>query len=113
MQTTYTSFTTQSLAYIELETGNFDAFKDEISSIPPHDEAYPAMLIIQIGENKTDLIRWNIADNAEEKPDNRWFLITRLQRGILNTLTTSGSMPRQIRILRQMVSPMTVPFPPI
>lgn len=81
MQTTYTSFTTQSLAYIELETGNFDAFKDEISSIPPHDEAYPAMLIIQIGENKTDLIRWNIADNAEEKPDNRWVLNYPLTKG--------------------------------
>lgn len=81
MQTTYTSFTTQSLAYIELEWGNFDAFKDEVSSIPSHDEDYPAMLIMQIGKNKTDLIRWNIAANAEENPGNRWVLHYPLTRG--------------------------------
>lgn len=81
MQTDYTSFTTQSLAYIELEWGHFDAFRDKISSIPPHEENYPAMLIMEIGDNKTEIIRWNISDNKEEKSEKRWVLNYPLTKG--------------------------------
>lgn len=73
-QNQYTSFTTQGLAYIELEAGKSDAFKGGKATIPPRDEDYPMMLIMNVGQNDTTLERWNVTDNKEEKADKRWIL---------------------------------------
>lgn len=73
-QNQYTAFQTQSIAYIENEKGKFDAFKHGIASVPPRDEDYPMMLIMNVGEDKTEIHRWNITDNKEEKADRLWTL---------------------------------------
>lgn len=79
-QKNYTAFQTQSVAYIEQEKGKFDAFKDEISSIPPMEEAYPYEMVMRVGTDKTTIERWSILDKAEEKADARWTLAYPLQK---------------------------------
>ena len=79
-QRNYTAFQTQSVAYIEQEKGKFDAFKDEISSIPPMEEAYPYEMVMRVGTDKTTIERWSILDKAEEKADARWTLTYPLQK---------------------------------
>lgn len=71
-QNAYTALQTQSLAYIENETGKFDPFKGKIASVPPKDEDYPFMMIMEVGEDNTKIHRWNITDNKEEKADRLW-----------------------------------------
>lgn len=73
-QNQYTAFTTQSIAYIENEKGKFDAFKHGIASVPPRDEDYPMMLIMNVYQDKTEIHRWNITENKEEKADRLWTL---------------------------------------
>lgn len=79
-QKNYTAFQTQSVAYIEQEQGKFDAFKDEISSIPPREEDYPFEMIMRVGTDKTTIERWNIMDGVEEKQDARWTLTYPLEK---------------------------------
>lgn len=71
-QNAYTALQTQSLAYIENETGKFDPFKGKIASVPPRDEDYPFMLIMEVGQDNTKIHRWNITDNKEEKAHKLW-----------------------------------------
>ncbi|MGN0521058.1 MAG: metallophosphoesterase family protein [Eubacterium sp.] len=73
-QNNYTAFQTQSMAYIELESGKFDAFKEGMSTIPQGDSLYPYAMIMRVGEDKTTIERWNVYDKTEEKSDNRWTL---------------------------------------
>lgn len=73
-QYNYTAIQTQSLAYIEQEKGKFDAFKGELSSIPPKADDYPFAIIMKVGEDKTTVERWNVLDGKEEKADSRWSL---------------------------------------
>lgn len=84
-QNMVTSFTTQSLAYIDMETGMFNAFKgingegkfvkrSAYSTAPAKESEKPMCLIMNVGKENTVIERWNVLDKVEEKADNRWVL---------------------------------------
>lgn len=80
-QKNLTTFTTQSIAYVELEYGKFDAFKDGESIHPPYSDNYPMCLIMNVGEKNTTIERWNVVKNREEKDNMRWTLNYPLEKG--------------------------------
>lgn len=70
----FTAFTTQSMAYVELEEGKYAPEKGGYSSIPPMAATKPMALIMNVGDKSTVIERWNIVDKMEEKSDKRWNL---------------------------------------
>lgn len=73
-QKNYTAIQTQSLSYIELEKGKFDAFYNKESSIPQEAGDYPFLMIMKVNDSGAQIERWNINEHREEKADNRWTL---------------------------------------
>ncbi len=74
-QNHYTAFTTQALAYVNVNGSYyFDAFRGGKSILPPKDEDYPMMEIMNVDENGATIERWNVKENREEKADMRWTL---------------------------------------
>lgn len=90
----FTAFTTQSLAYIELEGGKFDAYQGKESGIPPRSEERPMGLIMNVGETKTVIERWNLLEKKEEKPGSRWTLTYPMARGNFQYLTDTRAVSR-------------------
>lgn len=88
-----TAFTTQSLAYIDMEPGMYDAFKGFdaktgefnpnhcYGTTPPRDTEKPMCLIMNVEDKQTTIERWNIMEKKEEKADRRWTLKYPLNRG--------------------------------
>lgn len=108
-QNQYTAFTTQSLAYIENEKGKFDAFKHGIASVPPRDEDYPMMLIMDVGTDKTEIHRWNITDNKEEKANMLWTLTYPLNK---DSFTYSLAQREAVNKAPSMAASKTVTYNP-
>lgn len=85
-QDKFTAFTTQSVAYIEMEGDKFDPFRtyDQgtnrfvttkgFISCPPNDKHVPMCLIMNVGQETTEIERWNVTLKKEEKADRRWTL---------------------------------------
>ncbi len=85
-QDKFTAFTTQSIAYLEMERDKFDAFRAYDAetnaystlkgyiSCPPEDTHVPMCLIMDVGQEKTEIARWNVLEKREEKADARWTL---------------------------------------
>ena len=85
-QDKFTAFTTQSIAYLEMERDKFDAFRAYDAetnaystlkgyiSCPPDDTHVPMCLIMNVGQEKTEIERWNVLEKCEEKADSRWTL---------------------------------------
>lgn len=85
-QDKFTAFTTQSIAYLEMERDKFDAFRaydakenaystlKGFISCPPEDTHVPMCLIMDVGQEKTEIARWNVLEKREEKADARWTL---------------------------------------
>lgn len=70
-QKDFTSFSTQSVSYTELEEGK------ENGTIPPKAEFTPMGLVMEFGADKIDIKRMNFKDKnnpIEEKSDMRWTL---------------------------------------
>lgn len=91
-QNMMTAFTTQSLAYVDMENGMFSPFKgingegkfvkrNAYSSAPARQAEKPMCLIMNVGKENTVIERWNVLDKIEEKADNRWILNYPLNRG--------------------------------
>ena len=85
-QYNYTAIQTQSLAYIEQEKGKFDAFKAELSSIPPKADDYPFAIIMKVGEDKTTVERWKFWTVRKKKQTAAGLLIIPLIRVTSNTV---------------------------
>lgn len=85
-QDKFTAFTTQSIAYLEMERDKFDAFRAYDAetnaystlkgyiSCPPDDTHVSMCLIMNVGQEKTEIERWNVLEKCEEKADSRWTL---------------------------------------
>lgn len=74
-QNNYTAFTTQALAYVNVNGSYyFDAFRGGKTALPAKDEDYPMMLIMNVDSNGAEIERWNVKENREEKADKRWAL---------------------------------------
>lgn len=94
-QNQLTAFTTQSLAYVDMERNMFNAFKglyddkgtlkynpsSSYASAPARDDEKPMCLIMNITDQSTVVERWNIIDQVEEKADSRWKLTYPMERG--------------------------------
>lgn len=89
-QNRITAFTTQSLAYIDMERNMYNAFngfrydskaKKTVfdpsscySSAPAMEESAPMCLIMDVTSKDTTVQRWNVLAGKEEKADQRWTL---------------------------------------
>lgn len=74
-QNNYTAFTTQALAYVNVnENYYFDPFRGGKSILPAKDEDYPMMEIMNVTPQGATIERWNVKENKEEKADMRWEL---------------------------------------
>lgn len=93
-QKNFTAFTTQSLAYIELESGKFDAYQGKEASIPPRSQERPMGLIMNVGQKQTVIERWNLLEKKEEKADSRWTLAYPMERGNFKYLTDTRAVSR-------------------
>lgn len=76
-----TAFTTQSLAYVEMERGKFDAFQGKTAAIPPKSTDVQIVSIMNVGKDKTTIERYNVQTQKEEKADQRWTLEYPLVKG--------------------------------
>lgn len=93
-QKNFTAFTTQSLAYIELEGGKFDAYQGKESGIPPRGEERPMGLIMNVGQKQTVIERWNLLEKKEEKAASRWTLTYPMEKGNFQYLTDTRAISR-------------------
>ncbi len=73
-QQNYTSFSTQSISYTELEEGKTGG------SIPTNADITPMGYIMEFGADSIDLIRMNFKTGLEEKADMRWSLPTNITK---------------------------------
>lgn len=74
-QNYYTAFTTQALAYVNVNGSYyFDPFRGGKTALPAKDEDYPMMEIMNVDKNGATIERWNVKENKEEKADMRWAL---------------------------------------
>lgn len=74
-QNNYTAFTTQAIAYTNVnENYYFDAFRGGKSSLPPKDEDFPMLEIMNLDSSGAAIQRWNVKEKTEEKSDKRWTL---------------------------------------
>ena len=96
-QNRITAFTTQSLAYIDMERNMYNAFsgfsydskaKKTVfdpsscySSSPAMNEDNPMCLIMDVTSKDTTIQRWNVLAGKEEKADQRWTLTYPMNQG--------------------------------
>lgn len=96
-QNRITAFTTQSLAYIDMERNMYNAFSGFsydseskkvvfnpsscYSSSPAMNEDNPMCLIMDVTSKDTTIQRWNVLAGKEEKADQRWTLTYPMTQG--------------------------------
>lgn len=95
-QNMITAFTTQGLAYVDMERNMYNAFagfsydkNDGVvynpnscyKSAPAREEEKPMCLIMNVTSKDTTIERWNVMDGREEKTDSRWTLTYPMDRG--------------------------------
>ncbi len=96
-QNRITAFTTQSLAYIDMERNMYNAFKGFsydskqnktvfnpsscYASAPAMDEENPMCLIMDVTGEDITIQRWNVLAGKEEKADQRWVLTYPMNQG--------------------------------
>lgn len=93
-QKNFTAFTAQSLAYIELEGGKFDAYQNGEMQVPPRSEERPMGLIMDVGQKQTVIERWNLLEKKEEKAASRWTLTYPMEKGNFQYLTDTRAISR-------------------
>ena len=96
-QNRITAFTTQSLAYIDMERNMYNAFNGFsydskqnktvfnpsscYSSVPAMSEENPMCLIMDVTSKDITIQRWNVLAGKEEKADQRWVLTYPMNQG--------------------------------
>lgn len=107
-QNSYTAFTTQALAYVNLNKEFFDPFRGGLTDLPAHDEEYPMMEIMNVDQDGATIERWNVKEKKEEKADRRWTLTFPLSK---ETFTYSTAQREAVNQAPQM-NDSTVTFQP-
>lgn len=74
MQKDFTSFSTQSLSYMELEPGRFNAFVENKPTFVAENLDVAMMLIMDVLNDKTVIHRFHVLKNEEEQKENPWTL---------------------------------------
>lgn len=73
-QNGYTAFTTQGLAYANLDKKFYDPFRGGMTDLPAKDEDFPMLEIMNVNQSGAEIQRWNVKEKKEEKADQRWKL---------------------------------------
>lgn len=108
-QNAYTAFTTQGLAYCNLDKKFYDPFRGGITDLPAKDEDFPMMEIMNLDKDGAVIERWNVKDNREEKADQRWTLTFPLSK---DTFTYSTAQRQAVNQAPEMDPESAVTFHP-